>query len=331
MSETEAQRPVEVSSSAATGAGRGEPSGAARTALPMDEIVRRSMDYCRRLTRRAARNFYYGMKLTPEPKRSALYAIYAFMRQGDDLADEPVHDANGDVDAAASVQRIEGFRARMQGVIDAPDDAPLPAGPTWPAFRHVVRAYPIDPEHLHAMLDGQVMDMTRRRYETFEQLAGYCHNVAGVVGLVCISVWGVRDRPTAGDLAAKRGLALQLTNILRDLVEDAQRGRVYLPADELERFGCPADMLTARQADPAFDELMAFQLDRARRHYEQSDSLEGYVEPSCRAASWAIKQVYRRLFDRIAADPRRVLRRRVTVSKPAKLAIALRAHRGWRA
>ena len=167
--------------------------------LQVPEAVAASFAYCEHVTETRARNFYYGLKLTPEPKRSAIYTIYAFMRACDDLVDEALDEAASMRDAlpashataqpgdvSEALARIESFRATMEQVLAAAPGDPLPDGPIWPAFAHVMRTYPVDPKHLHAMLDGQRCDLEQHRYETFEELYDYCYKVASVVGLVCI-------------------------------------------------------------------------------------------------------------------------------------------------
>jgi phytoene synthase len=314
--------------------------------------VQASLDYCRQVTRSRAGNFYFGLMLTPKSKRAAMYTIYAFMRACDDLADAPAPGnasnpedgsapASSRRDAHGQLQRIEQFRAVMQRVLDggplpAPDELP-PApdaqrfsGGVWPAFRHVVQRHAIDPNHLHAMLDGQCADLTTTHYQSFDQLYRYCYNVASVVGLVCVSIWGCHTpdgRCETGvlQLAEYRGIALQLTNILRDVAEDAQRGRVYLPREDLERFGYPADGFLRGDDGSAFERLMRFQIERARSYYDMAAPLEKYLDPGCRATSWALMRIYHKLLDKIANNPRRVLRQRVRLSTGAKLMIAAKA------
>ena len=289
-----------------------------------------AMRYCHEITRARAGNFYHGLKLTPEPKRSAMYAVYAFMRHADDLADAPAAAGPAEIpDLKSEIQAIERFRAAMQRTVDASADDELAPGPLWPALKHVVETYRIDPAHLHAVLDGQRCDILQHRYETFAELYTYCYRVASVVGLVCVSVWGYEGGAATLKLAEQRGIALQLTNILRDVAEDAARGRVYLPQDELARFNVDPGVFTRQRApDAAFDRFMRFQIERARRYYRASAALERHIEPDCRATSWAMMEIYRRLLERIARRPRDVLRRRVSLGKLEKLAIACQA--AWR-
>ncbi|MFW6032779.1 MAG: phytoene/squalene synthase family protein [Phycisphaeraceae bacterium] len=300
-----------------------------KPALP-DE-VKRSLAWSQRITRQRARNFYCGLKLTPEPKRSALYAIYAFMRSCDDLVDaEDGSDRIGEPQQA--IERIEAFREQMHQVIEAPPGRGLPEGELWPGFQQVVQHYPIDPAHLDAMLDGQRLDVCRSRCKDFDQLYDYCYKVASVVGLVCISVWGYDGDVQTRKLAEYRGIAFQLTNILRDVAEDVDRDRVYLPADEMERFGYSADDLRARRGGRAFERLMTYQIERARSYYQMSATLEQHISPDCRSTSWAMTQIYQNLLDRIAERPERVLTKRVRLGGLRKAWIALQAlSRGRRA
>jgi phytoene synthase len=280
-----------------------------------------SQQFCFEVTRKSARNFYYGMKLTPEPKRSAMYTVYAFMRACDDLADEAAPN-----DPAAA-ERIEIFRAQMQEVCNgcAPGQDLPEYRQLWPAFAKVVRDYNIDPAQLNDMLDGQMSDVAGAVYHTFDDLYQYCYRVASVVGLVCISVWGHDGHPDIPKLAEQRGIALQLTNILRDVVEDGQLGRVYLPHEDFEHFGYdPADLLTGK-ADSAFDNLMRRQIDRAKKYYQLSASLEQHIDPTCRAACRVITQIYADLLTRIEQRPAAVLEGRVRLSTPHKLTIVARA------
>ncbi len=304
----------------------------------LSQTLRRSFAYCHRVTRTRARNFYYGLKLTPEPKRSALYVIYAFMRACDDLADEP-RGATGNADepGTTGLARLEQFNRQLQSVVQGGADPPdIPVGSDiastgliWPAFNQVMRTYPINIAYLQAMLEGQRCDLQQRLYRTFDDLRDYCYKVASVVGLVCISVWGYGGGEQTRQLARDRGIALQLTNILRDLVEDARRDRLYLPVDELQQFGIDPPAFTRQlasgQASGSFDQLMGYQIDRARRFYESSRDLERWIDAPCRPTSWAIMRIYRGLLEKIAKNPRRVLTSRVRLSSPQKLGIAMRA------
>jgi phytoene synthase len=185
--------------------------------------------------------------------------------------------------------------------------------------------YPVDVQHLNAMLDGQRRDLLTETFQTFDQLYGYCYNVASVVGLTCISVWGYTGGKATRELAEKRGIAFQLTNILRDVHEDFQRGRVYLPADELAQFNVDPRVFVEGNPDTNFDRLMKFQLERAMSYYDDSAELESHLSADCQSTCWAMMRIYRGLLEKIAENPRRVLTERVRLTKFQKTAIALRA------
>jgi len=300
---------------------------AAAPAIPGDPVLIDSFRICHDVTRKRARNFYYGLKLTPEPRRSAGYAIYAYMRACDDLV-----DACTDHPTADSVERgmkiVDTFRANTDRALanEVGDYSGLPGDEKfWPAVQFVAKGYKIDPRLLHDMLDGQRCDLVKNRYENFGELYDYCYRVASVVGLVCIRLWGADDSAETAKLAEYRGIAFQLTNIVRDLVEDTGRDRVYLPAEDLSRFGYSLEDLKAGRANEAFDRLVAFQIERARDYYEKSAGLEKLIHPDCRATSWALCRIYRQLLEKIAENPRAVLTSRVRLSSFKKLGIALRA------
>jgi len=279
-----------------------------------------SQVHCREVARTRARNFFYGMKLTPEPKRSAMYAVYAWMRLADDLADEA-----GDDDAKA--QRLDTFRSQTEAVIDgadAGDDDPM-----WPALRQTVHDYVIPRDYLHAMIDGQLLDMRVRRYQTFDQLYDYCYKVASVVGLTCIEVWGYEGDADTRQLAEWRGIAFQLTNILRDVREDASRDRVYLPAEELGIHEVNPTMFEFGVQPEAVEGVKRLAA-RAADYYQRSAPLDARVHPDGRACLWAMTSIYRRILAKIERQPASVLEGpRVRVASTVKSWIALRAK--WKA
>jgi len=273
-----------------------------------------SFDHCRAVARRRARNFYYGMRLTPEPKRSAMYAIYAWMRLADDLADEAD-------ECADKVARLDAFRAQTVAAVTG--DA-LPDGPIWPAVRAVTERHAIPADYLHAMIDGQVQDMRQTRYATFDDLYQYCYRVASVVGLTCLAVWGYTGGADTRQLAEQRGIAFQLTNILRDVREDAQRGRVYVPQDMAGRLELSPDRVAA--ADPHdLHPVLKTLSDHAGRYYERSRPLDYRIHKDGRACLAAMTGIYRGIHCKIAADPTVVLRKRVRLSAGRKVWIGLRA------
>ncbi|HWA96937.1 MAG TPA: squalene/phytoene synthase family protein, partial [Pirellulales bacterium] len=199
----------------------------------MTVSVETSYRACKRLTRRTARNFYYSFLVLPRAKRRAMYALYAFLRQTDDL---------GDCDAPIAERResLQRWRQSLDRSLAGEFDSPL-----LPALADTLRQYRVPLVYLHDVIDGVLMDLDERVYETFGQLCEYCRRVASAVGLACIHIWGFSGDQAALEAADCSGIAFQMTNILRDLKEDAALGRVYLPSDDLRRFNYTADDIRA--------------------------------------------------------------------------------------
>ena len=271
-----------------------------------------SYAFCRAVARRRAKNFYYSFVLLPREQRNAMCAIYAFMRYCDDLSDEP----------GASHEPLERWRCALVDALGGKFDA----YPAWPAFYNTVQRYRIPHEYFFQMIEGVMSDLEPRRIATFEELYKYCYQVASVVGLSTIHVFGF-DSADALPLAEKCGVAFQLTNILRDVCEDAGRGRVYLPAEDLERFGVDADKLCAGVASAEFKKLMAFEADRARGFYRESQPLVGLVHQRSRPALRALIGIYWRLLERIEEGGFDVSRR-VKLSVGEKVWVVVRAWMG---
>lgn len=268
-----------------------------------------SFRYCQRVARQRARNFYYSFLVLPPERRVAMCAVYAFFRYADDVTDELTG-----ADAAA---RLAAWRDALEAAY-ADETA---AHPILPAFREVTRRYAIPAVYFRELIDAAAMDLAPRRYETFDDLYRYCYGVASTVGLVCLHIFGFSDR-RALLLAEWCGIAFQLTNILRDVGEDAARGRVYLPQEDLRRFHCPEETLLRGEATPAFRELMRFEVARARDYYERARPLVGLVEPASRPCLAAMMQIYGGLLRRIERSGYDVFRRRAALPAWSKLAIA---------
>jgi len=300
--------------------------------------LRESFDYCEALTKKRARNFYYGIRLTPKPKRGAMYAIYAWTRIADDLADDaPNTDkarANLDTFRNLTLSAIDKSFSSSSSSSSSSSLASSPAqnefnSPIWPAFIHSVNRFNINPSDLIAMIEGQLDDLTTTTRTTFDDLYRYCNRVASTVGRMCLAVWGYRHDSDALQLAEYRGVALQLTNILRDLVEDATRGRSYLPDEDFNRFNLILPNLLEWNDPETCDAFLRFQIDRARNYYHQSKQLESLISQDCVSTSYAFMLVYRKLLDQIAADPKAVIRDRggVRLSRLAKMKTAAAAIR----
>ena len=272
--------------------------------------IDQSYDYCIRVARSRARNFYYSFVLLSRQQRKAMCAIYAFMRHCDDLSDEP----------GASRVALDEWRKEL----DAALDGRFGSHPLWPAFHHTVRRFGIPHEYLHEMIEGVASDLEPRVFQTFDELYRYCYQVASVVGLTVIHIFGF-DTPSALPLAEKCGVAFQLTNILRDIREDAGRGRIYLPAEDLHRFGVAEDDLRTGNRSPEFLRLMQFEGARARGYYNESAPLLDLIHPRSRPSLWALIGIYSSLLDRIEGSNYDVFRRRVRLSAFEKSRIILRA------
>jgi phytoene synthase len=267
-------------------------------------------DYCRALTKREARNFYYGFMLLPGHQRRAIYAAYAFARQCDDIVDAglPVKDA---------ALRLATYRESLDQCL-----ARRPEGPVFIALKHAVDAYGIPAEYLYDLISGVEMDLSVQRYETFEDIKRYCYLVASTVGLISIKIFGYRGGETARAHAAELGTALQLTNILRDVQEDAARGRIYLPAQDLSQFGYSERELMDGRATANFRGLIRYEVGRARRYYAEGRKLLPYLPRRARACVGVMAGIYSSILDDIERNPAVVLRRRVSLSTGHKLALA---------
>jgi 15-cis-phytoene synthase len=288
-----------------------------------------SYAYCHDLMRTAARNFYYGMRLLPEAKRNGMYALYSYMRLCDDLADAPLADAK---DGARAL--LEGDPATPEIALDQRrrllDDwrdqthsaiaAPLPSHPIWPAFHDTVRRFGIPARVFDDAIDGQIQDLQQSLYHTFDELYRYCYRVASTVGIAALHIWGFREQ-RALKLAEQRGIAMQLTNILRDIREDTARGRQYIPDEDLQRFELTLADLSHPLKRHHFDALLQFETARAREYYQQSAELEELVTPDSRPTLQVMTGIYRRILDRISANPHLVLIRRVGLTTLEKLTV----------
>jgi len=269
-----------------------------------------SYAHCRRVARTRARNFYYSFVLLSRAQRNAMCAVYAFMRHCDDLSDEP----------GANRAALDQWRASLEDALAGRCDA----HPVLPALHDTVGRYRIPPRYLHEMIDGVTSDLEPRCFDTFEQLYRYCYLVASTAGLTTIHILGF-DADEALTLAEKCGIAFQLTNILRDIREDAERGRIYLPAEDLARFHVTADDIRAGLRTPEFIDLMDFETERARAYYRDSRPLLGLVHKSGRASLGALISIYAGLLDRIERSNYDVFTRRISLSAAQKSWIVLKA------
>jgi 15-cis-phytoene synthase len=280
---------------------------------------------CRSIARAAAKNFYYGFAVLPRRKRNALSAVYAFMRRCDDITDDNTLSPNDRHNKLAEwLDRVHRALAAQ------PTDDPVLL-----ALTDAQRTYQIPIGLLDQLAFGTAADLDYGsgspqspsgsapivRYQTFEELRQYCYGVASVVGLVCIKIFGYRD-PAAEPLAERCGLAFQLTNIIRDVKEDAAMGRVYFPQEDLVQFGLSAADLAAAQVDVArVRPLLALEADRAREGYGAGEELIALVNEDSQPALWVLITIYRRLLEKIAANQYDVFGERVQLSVREKLSV----------
>jgi len=296
----------------------------------MSVSVPESYRLCCELARKAGTNFYVSFLTLPRAKREAMCAVYAFMRRSDDIAD----------DAASPSAASEGLRAWRATVAAALGGSSIlldqdggkdkqdacPTEPILPALADVVRRFGIERRYLFELLDGTEMDQTKTRFATFEELYQYCYRVASCVGLVVMPIFGYSDKAALGPAEAC-GIAFQLTNILRDVKEDAEKGRIYLPAEDMRRFGVQeADIMNSRYT-PQFVELMRFEAQRARDYYAKAKPLLGMISPDSRGTLAVMMEVYGGLLDKIEVREFRVFDGRVRLSGCKKFWIVLK---NWR-
>ncbi|MEX0683130.1 MAG: presqualene diphosphate synthase HpnD [Dehalococcoidia bacterium] len=267
-------------------------------------------EHCREVTRAEAANFYYGFLLLPHSRRRAIFSAYAFARECDDIVD-------GDLPRDEAERSLAGIEDALKRCL-----AGDPDGPVFEALAETMRRHQVPAQHFFDLIDGMRMDLTVRRYETFDDLREYCYRVASTVGLICVEIFGYEGGERAREYAADLGIALQLTNILRDIAEDGARGRVYLPQDELEWFGYPEADLLAGRTSPGFRRMIAFQTHRAREYYASGRRLLPLLPVRARACVSVMSSIYSSILDEIERSPGVVFRRRVGPSTGQKLVLA---------
>ena len=273
--------------------------------------LREAERYCQEMARREAKNFYWGFISLPPEQRVAIYALYDFARQVDD-----------EVDSAGRPHletSLEGHRLRARECVRGRWSDPVTM-----VLTRAVQRYAIPESELLALIDGVQMDFTHSRYATWAELEGYCRLVASTIGRMCVRIFGFED-PSALEHADELGIALQLTNILRDVKEDGELGRVYLPQDELERFGVSDAGLLAGQPGPNWEALVAFEAARAREYFRGGLRVLEQIPRRPAACVKTMAGIYQRILGLIERQPRLPLRRRASLSSGAKLALVLRS------
>ncbi|MGH8013508.1 MAG: presqualene diphosphate synthase HpnD [Candidatus Binataceae bacterium] len=277
------------------------------------------LDYarCAEITRRASSNFYYAFMLLPVERRRALHAVYAFCRFIDDIAD----------DGMAKPELMLGrWRAELASVFEG-----TPSHAISRALADNVYRFNIPRRYLEEIIDGVEMDLTRKRYASFEELSLYCRRVASAVGLICIEIFGYRN-PNTRIYAERLGLAFQLTNIIRDVREDGERGRIYLPLEDLHRFDVAEDEILRGVYSPRFRALMAFEAERARSYYQEAAAALAPDDRPTMIAAEGMRLIYGALLERIVRSNFQVFDKRHSLSASHKLYLVGRAWAGsrWR-
>jgi len=292
---------------------------------------------CREIAKREAKNFYYSFRVLPQHKSDAMCAVYAFMRRADDIADDesiPIEQRR-----VVMAEWVEQWKRSRAGSSTG--------DPVFLALNDAQKRFRIPDQLLEELVQGTTMDLEQQppdagqvqTYATFDELYRYCYLVASVVGLVCIRIFGYSD-PRAEKLAEETGVAFQLTNILRDVKEDAERGRIYLPLDMLRQHGLSTESVTAiasgKPLTPEARSLLEVLATRAEQFYESADQLLPLIDADSRAALWVLVEIYRRLLGKIRAAKGDVFSHRISVPTGEKLWVLGRgaamsfANRGWR-
>ncbi|MCX9158466.1 presqualene diphosphate synthase HpnD [Niveibacterium sp. 24ML] len=268
-------------------------------------------EYCQQKAAASGSSFYYSFLFLPPERRRAITALYAFCREVDDVVDETP-------DLQVAQTKLAWWRKELAAVYDG-----VPQHPVGQALKPVVQQFNLPQEHLSEIIDGMEMDLTQSRYLDFKGLSLYCHRVAGVVGLLAAEIFGYTNRQTQ-KYAHELGLAFQLTNIIRDVGEDAGRGRIYLPIEDLQHFGVTAKEISERKYSDNFRALMEFQIERAEKHYEQAMALLPAEDRKAQRTGLVMAAIYRTLLREIRADGCKVLTERVSLGPIRKLWIAWR-------
>ena len=282
-------------------------------------------EYCRKVTQRASKTFYWGANFLPQPKRKAIWAVYAFCRMVDDIVDEAVEAEStqrscvGHLYGAKVPRReLDYWHQLLQHVYDGEGSGDNPIMQAW---GDMLQTYAVPIKPALELLDGVAMDLGKRRYRNFAELELYCYRVAGTIGLLTSPIFGYSDE-RALTYAVELGIALQLTNILRDVGEDLQRNRIYLPLEEMERFGYSEEDLQQGVINDAFRELIHFQMARAEEYYIRGQQGIGLLHPDCQLSVKLSGVLYRRILERIRSNDYNVFTKRASVPLLTKLVAA---------
>ena len=288
------------------------------------ESLRTSYDQAEELTRREARNFFHTFRFLEPERRRSIYAVYAFSRRVDDAVDAVEEEGIPEPVARRDLARLESFLRE-----------PLPDDWLVPALRNTIERFHIPLHPFEELIAGMAMDLEKNRYATWEDLYQYCWRAASTVGLICVEIFGYEGQASEATRDAARarvappaealGIAMQLTNILRDVTEDLARGRIYLPQEDLSRFGVREDQLEGRVSNQAFRDLIRFEVERARDAFRTAAPLYELVLPESRYCPLLLERFYSRILDRIESQDYDVLRKRPRLTRKEKLGMVANA------
>ncbi len=277
--------------------------------------------YCTALTKRSGSNFYYSFLFLPRERREAMHAVYAFCREVDSAVDDPAPGSD-------PRERLRRWRADLAAFYrpNSPSASgagqETPASPVMTCLADHIRRLEIPQEYFDDIISGVEMDLTINRYATFEDLYTYCYRVASVVGLICLKIFGARAQESRA-YAVNLGIAFQLTNILRDIKPDGAKGRIYVPQEDLARFGYPEEAILAGAYTPAFVKLMEFECRRAQDYYRRAEAALPAADRLALLPAEIMRAIYHLILERIEASRYRVFNRRITLSPSRRLVVAL--------
>tara|TARA_Y100000590_G_scaffold467090_1_gene644730 strand:+ start:30492 stop:31370 length:879 start_codon:yes stop_codon:yes gene_type:complete len=277
----------------------------------MKDYLKDSYDTCTQITKSEAKNFYYAFVTLPTKKRIAIYAVYAFARYCDDISDDP-----------ETMNRSEKFLYIRQELAESLDGK-LTKNPIMPALMDTINKFQIPNSYFYSLIDGVQMDLIKSRFSSFQELKDYCYKVASIVGLISIHIFGYKD-PRANQYAIDLGIAMQLTNIMRDLREDADRDRIYLPQDEMNQFGYKEADLLAGVINDNFTQLMQFQVQRARSYFDSGIKLLDFLPDDAIGCTSILHRLYSQILDRIEENAYDVFSNRASLTSFEKITIMAR-------
>jgi phytoene synthase len=280
----------------------------------MPHISITDTEYAAQLTAQSKTNFYYSFSMLPRDEREAMNTVYAFCRTIDDIVDENADTA----DVSRKRERLAMWRREVEKCYSGEASNPILL-----PLSKVVQRFRIPKQYFLTLIDGMEMDLVKRRYATFEELHEYCYSVASIVGLMCIEIFGYKYEETR-DYAVQLGIAMQLTNILRDIKVDKEKGRIYLPQEDMELFGVQEYEILLEQPSPRLQQLLKYEAERARSYYKSARALLKKDERITMFAAEIMDAIYYRLLEKIELSNFNVFQKRITVSTPHKLLIAMR-------